>query len=117
MCPLGTASEGQSKLQLLESTVTAPVCLFHLRCDPMRITKKFTGKARLGKKLYKGSDTIFDTPRLRENAASHLQVIRCTNRASFWILVLRVLKAKFLSAKGSTYILLHILFNNSKKSS
>jgi hypothetical protein len=40
----------------------------------MRITKKFTGKARLGKKLYKGSDTLYDTPRLRENAASHLQV-------------------------------------------
>lgn len=42
----------------------------------MRITKKFTGKARLGKKLYKDSDPLYDTPRQRENAAMHLQVPR-----------------------------------------
>jgi hypothetical protein len=51
----------------------------------MRITKKFTGKARLGKKLYKDSDPLYDAPRERENAARHLQVHRRRLRASLFV--------------------------------
>ena len=41
----------------------------------MRITKKFTGKARLGKKLYKECEPAFDSTALRENATMHLKIL------------------------------------------
>jgi hypothetical protein len=44
----------------------------------MRITKKFTGKERLGKKLYKDShdSNMLDTSAARERAMAHLQVVK-----------------------------------------
>ena len=43
-------------LQLPEGTTLRAHVAEKLGCDPMRITKKFTGAARIGKKIYRASD-------------------------------------------------------------
>jgi hypothetical protein len=64
--------EAEGKMIILFTSLTVCVCIVGARCDPMRVTKKFTGKSWKGKKLFKRSGK--DNGVERRKATEHLEV-------------------------------------------
>ena len=71
---------GILKLQGHEKGVTLRAYLANkLSCDPMRITKKFTGNSCIGKKVYHAETTALNEEDV-QRAQEELEILECNFR-------------------------------------
>ena len=80
----------------LSNSHLSPTC----SCDPMRITKKFTGNSRIGKKIFKSCDDAQDLNQRISSAETELEVLEARFRSR--VNVDRKSRPKHASSKAVT---------------